>query len=467
MSAPPRLSGRALFWAVTLGLCSVRLIAAAWTPFTEDEAYYRLWAQAPASGYYDHPPMIAWWIGLGRALLGDTALGVRVIPILGNLVTARLTVAWAGAMAEDEDTAWRAGLFFNLTLLALGGGFLATPDNPATLFWVATLYCCAKAERGGVAWWLGAGLAAGAACLSKYSALFIGPGVFLWLMLSKPPRGRMLTPGPWLALVAAVLVFSPNIIWNAGHHWATMIKQFGRIQAHRLTPLGPLAFVAVQALLMNPVLAWSAVQTVRGRRFAELCVVAVAPFALYLAFHALHDKVEAHWAAPLYPAIAVLAARTGPRLWAVSATPALALAGLCVSLSLSAGELGRLDPLRSLRGWPAFIQRVDALHPAWIGTTSYGLAARLNAPPGVAAPVLQIAERVRYRDLETPRVDFTRPGLIIDLTRRIDERRLDGCFSKVEAVGEIHRGNIHAGSTTYGIYQVSGPRRDILRDGCW
>ncbi|MDW4793820.1 hypothetical protein NQ358_24755, partial [Escherichia coli] len=45
-----------------LAVCALvllRLVAAAWTPLTFDEAYYWMWSKALAGGYYDHPPMVA------------------------------------------------------------------------------------------------------------------------------------------------------------------------------------------------------------------------------------------------------------------------------------------------------------------------------------------------------------------------------------------------------------------------
>ncbi|MEP6968511.1 MAG: glycosyltransferase family 39 protein, partial [Pseudomonadota bacterium] len=69
---------------------ALRLTVGASMHLTEDEAYYRLWSMAPAFGYYDHPPMIAWWIWLGRRLLGDTPLGVRIGPIVAGALTTAL-----------------------------------------------------------------------------------------------------------------------------------------------------------------------------------------------------------------------------------------------------------------------------------------------------------------------------------------------------------------------------------------
>ena len=48
-----------------------------------NEAYYALWAQNLAWGYFDHPPMVAVWIRSSTHLFGKTDFGVR----LGNYCT--------------------------------------------------------------------------------------------------------------------------------------------------------------------------------------------------------------------------------------------------------------------------------------------------------------------------------------------------------------------------------------------
>ena len=50
-----------------LVLTGLRLIAAARAGLAPDESYYWLWAQHPAFGYYDHPPMVALVIRAGTA----------------------------------------------------------------------------------------------------------------------------------------------------------------------------------------------------------------------------------------------------------------------------------------------------------------------------------------------------------------------------------------------------------------
>src|ERR1700751_6314441 len=65
-----------------LALVALRLVAAAFTPLTFDEAYYWMWSKHLAGGYYDHPPMVAFVIRAGTMIAGDTELGVRLVSIL-------------------------------------------------------------------------------------------------------------------------------------------------------------------------------------------------------------------------------------------------------------------------------------------------------------------------------------------------------------------------------------------------
>src|SRR3954471_8933429 len=67
---------------IVLALVALRLVAAALTPITFDEAYYWMWSKHLAGGYYDHPPLVAVVIRLGTLIAGDTELGVRLVSIL-------------------------------------------------------------------------------------------------------------------------------------------------------------------------------------------------------------------------------------------------------------------------------------------------------------------------------------------------------------------------------------------------
>ena len=71
---------------VVLGAAAFRLLLSVLVPLFPDETYYWEWSRRPAASYFDHPPGIAWLIGLGTSILGDTRAGIRLGPALAGIV---------------------------------------------------------------------------------------------------------------------------------------------------------------------------------------------------------------------------------------------------------------------------------------------------------------------------------------------------------------------------------------------
>jgi 4-amino-4-deoxy-L-arabinose transferase-like glycosyltransferase len=467
----------------------VRLAIGGVIPLTEDEAYYRLWAQHLQFGYYDHPPMIAWWIRAGQLIAGDRALGVRLLPALATGLTTWLIGDLARRLGGDARTAARAAIWYNATFTLAIGGILAIPDAPAALFWTLTVWCLAHTRRSErLGWWLAAGAAGGLTLLSKYSGLFLAPGVLLWLLASAEGRAALRRPGPWLAGLLAALIFLPNLVWNATHGWETFMRQYGRVSPHGLHPSFLLELLATQVLLLNPVIAVYAVRGV-GQAWREpkdeggprlaLPLLTAAPFAAYLVLHSLHDRVQGHWPVPLFSALAICAAfaaekalTAGRSRLAVRAAPGLGfgLAGaVLLYLALPVQGFGASDPSSAIRGWPQLAAEVERLRlaqgAAWVGADSYGVLAQLDAQHRIRAPMLEIIERDRYRK-DAPRPDFTRPGLVVDLERRLKPAQLSQCFATVEPVARLTRGADQGKNGRYVAYRVTGLRHDVWMTGC-
>ncbi len=487
--SPPRSpsgeAGAARPLLILIGALAVlRLLAAAAIPLTEDEAYYRLWAEHLRLGYYDHPPMVAWWIAAGTHLAGDTALGVRLLPALSSLATTAL-VFDLGRRMGTAKTGISAALLYNATLTVGVGAILAIPDVPASLFWVLALWSMVRALEEDSRWWLAAGAAAGLACLSKYSALFLAPGVIAWLALTADGRRRLASPWPWLAAVIATAIFSANVVWNAEHHWLTFAKQFGRVAPGRFAPRYMDEFITAQFALLNPAVAIltgaGAVRAWRARGEAPITLMAAitsTPFLLYLLAHSLHDRVQAHWPVPLYPAAALLAAYAAERVTGWRSHLArwgapLGIGLTTVALIYMADPLTpavKGDPVAPLRGWTSFAERVEALRAssgaAWVGSLSYGVNGQLQAQHRLEAPVLQINERDRYADMPSAAPDLARPGLIVDLQRRLDPAKLQACFGQVGPVLKLNRGSGLDADNRYAAIIVAAPKTDLLKDGC-
>lgn len=477
-------------WRLVLFIVAItlaRLWVAAVVHLTEDEAYYRLWAASLQFGYYDHPPMIAWWIRAGMAIAGDNALGVRLLPVLSGALTSLIIFDLTQRLAASARTAERATVWYNATLIVGLGGFLAIPDAAAVLFWLVALWCVVRAGEGRSArWWLGAGVAAGLATISKYSALFLAPGLLIWLVWKGGWRA-LRQPWPWMAAIIAGAFFATNLAWNAEHHWVSFIKQFGRVAPRGFTPSHLIELILVEFLLLNPLISLFAgrgvVQSLRhsGPRNGPdltLLLAVSGPFAAYLALHSLHARVEAHWPAPLYPGLAILAAVAADpvtpggvwsRLRAAAAPVGLVLSLLVMlHLLIPATDVQTVaDPSLAVRDWSGFAARVEAerrtVGAGWIGAIHYGTDAQL-AFEHPAAPVAALMDRDRFPPTDSSwRVDLRQPGLVVDLGRRADDMEaLRGCFTEVQALGYIDRGR-----SPYAAFKVAGPRRDVLGAGCW
>lgn len=452
---PGRVARFRWLWAL-LALTAVRLMVAGCTSLSPDEAYYWVWSRALAPGYLDHPPMVALWIRAGTALLGDTALGVR---LLGPLSAALGSVL----LARAGDRLWpgsgvRAAVLLNATLMLGAGSVTMTPDTPLIFFWTLALYALARvAVGGGGRWWLLVGAAAGLGLDSKYTAALLGVGIAVWLL--GPMRTALRTPWPWLGGLLALALFSPVVAWNAGHHWASFLKQGGRAAdfapARAATFLGEL--LAGQVGLATPgvfaLMAAGSVAAVRQWRAVGpgLLAALIVPGAVVFVQHALGDRVQANWVAVLYPAAALAGARYTRWVW-----PAAALGfGLTALLYVQAGfaplALPRgMDPTLRLAGFERLAAEASAVPgAAFLASEEYGLGALLAFHQ--ASPVVGAEARWRLFDLSAP-VPGGAGVLVLSARRR--EGPDPALWQSAEALGSVTRRRGAVAAEEYRLYRV-------------
>ncbi|HTU55679.1 MAG TPA: glycosyltransferase family 39 protein [Acetobacteraceae bacterium] len=469
--------GSALAWLLflLLALTAARLIVAGLSPLAPDEAYYRVWSRALQPGYLDDAPMVALWIRLGTWLAGATPLGVRLLgppaAALGSLLLYR---AASDLFPGPPRIGLIAVLFINATLLFGAGSVIMTPDTPLLFFWTLGLFAMARLiATGRGRWWLLAGLAAGLALDSKYTALLFIAAIFLWLLLTAPARRWLRRPEPWLGLALALIAFAPVIAWNAAHHWASFLKQGGRVgdwhpwdalrfetelvlgQAGLFTPLVFAFAVAGTAYLARR--AWRA----NDPPSALVSLLTLLPAALFLE-HALGDRVQGNWPAILYPtAVLAAAALPGPA-WSRWRWPAAGLGFLItaiVYLQALAAPFPlppRLDPtLRQLGGWRQFAAAIAeegrAQDARFVATANYGDASELAFLQTL--PVVGLGPRWTYFRLPpaSPLI-AGQSGLLLERTgAAAPDPRL---WSLLSPPAEILRARNGLAAETFRLYRV-------------
>ena len=195
-----------------------------------DEAYYWNYAQHMDLSFYDHPPMVAWLIWLGTAVFGNNEFGVRIGAFISGLVTMGYLCALARNL-YDKSTGIRTLLLLAVLPFSFATGLLMTADAPLVAAWAATLYYMERAliaGRGSA--FLGMGIAFGLGILSKYTLGLLGLAALLFVILDPEARRWLRRPHPYLAAGLALLLFSPVLIWNMEHQWASITFQSSRIK---------------------------------------------------------------------------------------------------------------------------------------------------------------------------------------------------------------------------------------------
>jgi 4-amino-4-deoxy-L-arabinose transferase-like glycosyltransferase len=475
-----------------LALVALRLVAAAWTPLIFDEAYYWMWSKHLAGGYYDHPPGVAVVIRLGTMIAGDTELGVRLVSILLALPMSWAVYRTAAILFGGQRVAATATILLNIMLTVAIGTLIVTPDAPLLVASSFVLFYLAKVlETGRGAWWLAVGVAVGAALLSKYTALFFGPVILIWLVSVPKLRRWLISPWPYLGGFVALAMFSPVVLWNRDHQWISFIKQIGRarIADFSLGYIGEL--IPTQIALATPLVfilgamgLYALLKRNAGASAARMLINATFwTIVIYFIWHSLHARVEANWLAPVYPAFAIAAAvaanitrwdarqQRAVDFCARWASPVGILMFALLVVQANTGVLLGFRRDASVHkvgvGWRELAAGIEVvrsrvgascvLGPDY-GTTSW-LAFYL--PKGTC--VLQQTERYRWAD--TPEPDPAQLAgklLYVDEVRPNGQPHLKEMFTRVEDVGRLKRMRGPLTVETYELDLLEGPKGAVL-----
>ena len=473
--------------ATILALAGVRLICAGLTPLSFDECLYWLWSKNIAGGYFDHPPVNAILIRLGTTVFGNTEFGVRWIGVL-----LALPASWAiwrsGAILFNNDRVGAtAALYSNLTLVMAAGSMIMTPDNPlvvATAFLLLFLVKLFETGRG--EWWLAIGAAFGIGMLSKYSTIFFAISILVWLLIVPTQRKWLFTLWPWVSGVIAIVLFSPTLVWNAQHKWASFLYQYNRLVVHHWS-LGYLGeFLGTQiGMATPPIFVLGCMGLARllrgegGSHGARILINAMVwPILIYFVWHTFHGRVEGNWPEPIYVAFVIAAAVAveiikwdgawaSIKLWSQRlAVPVGLGVAACLYLQAMFGiiPLGLVDPTaRALAvGWTELGPKIDEVRKRLgapiILTTEYRLAGWLSFYLPSHPPVEQINSRMRYVNAPEPDPALFRGTIMYVCEDECSELPIiRQRFATVELTTRLTRTRRGVPINDYAVYKLSSP----------
>ncbi len=302
-------------WTIILGT-ALRLITAAVYGFGNGEGYYLATARHFALSYFDQPPLSLWIAWATMNITGsETELVMRLPFILMFAGSTWLMFRFAAVLFGEAAGAF-AALLLNVSPVFAGmAGVWMQPDGPLMLFLLATMLLVAKlvvAEAGQprMRLWVGVGICLGLAMLAKYHAALIIAGIVIFALSSRPHRRWFGEPGPYIAALIALIIFSPVLIWNAQNDWVSFGFQGGRItDGVGLHPIWLLRMIGGQIAYIGPWVwmpmiwvFWRALRRGPADRNAWLlCCTAVLPVIVFTAASLWAPLGwHFHWQAPGY-----------------------------------------------------------------------------------------------------------------------------------------------------------------------
>lgn len=283
-----------------------------------DEAQYWFWGEALAFGYYSKPPLIGWLLRGVTDVCGETAFCLRVASPVMHFVTGLFVGLAARRLYGPAIGLWSGLAFATLPGVSVSAGIIST-DVPLLMFFAIALYAFVvvleyRSWRAAIV----LGLALGLGLNAKYAmAYFVACGV-LFLAVTPEHRARLRDPRFGLAILTALVLIGPNLMWNQANgavtfsHTADNAKWGGDL----FKPGKAAEFFGAQFGVFGPVffgaflvIVWRALRD--GLSVSDRMLLAFSlPVILIVTTQAFISRAHANWAAVAYVAATILVVAT-------------------------------------------------------------------------------------------------------------------------------------------------------------
>lgn len=409
------------------------LVANAYGPH-RDELYFVSAGSRLAWGYPDQPSLTPAIAALATELAPGSLMLLRLpsaLAVAGVVACAagfaRLLGGGAAAQVLTAATVAASGV-----IVAVGHG-LSTATFDMLLWAVILLIVAVALRQDRPRLWLLAGVVAGIALHNKHGIVLLLGTLVVALACTDAGRAQLRTPYPWAGAGIALLLWTPNLIWQTVHGWPALALG-ADISTEGGAVAGRLGLLVQTLVIFSPLIAalW-----IYGlvRLFRHPAWVWAKPIALVFVFSLAVLLVSGgkgyYLAGAIVPLVAAGCTALAAR-WATRRTTVAGIA-LCLSAAVAWPALIPLLPAdvyaRSFYpaidgdqpetiGWPEFVETVRGVvdelpaeqrETAVVFTQNYGEAGALewygidapvysghngwaywDAPPATATPVIAV-----------------------------------------------------------------------------
>lgn len=266
---------------------ALNLFAVSHFGFHRDEFLHLVLADHLDWGYKEVPPFIALLAKITITLFGNSVFAARIFPTI-----AAGLIVWLTGMITVEFGGKKFAIALACLALIFSPAFVASdylfqPVVFDQLWWVLMVWLVTKySNTSSVKYLYFIGVVIGVGLLTKYTMGFFTFALVFAIIVSKQ-RNLLLTKHIFGAALVALIIFSPNMIWQLQHHLpvATHMKM---LQKSQLDYIKPSDFIK-QELMVNGIalFVWLTgfiflLFSIRLHKFQYLAFAFIFIFAFYL-----------------------------------------------------------------------------------------------------------------------------------------------------------------------------------------
>lgn len=293
--------------AIAVGVAFVKLLLFAYIGnrygYFRDELYFLACARHLAAGYPDHAPLSVYITSFSSTLFGESLYAIRLFPAFAGAFKIVIT----GLIVKEFGGRHLATLIACLAVLAapvyLSIDNLLSMNAYEPIFWMgfALSYIWAVNKKNPNCIIL-MGAFAGLGLMNKHSIVFFGAAFVLGLLLTTQ-RSLFARREIWIAGLAALVLFLPNLIWQYQNDWATLELLRNVQESGKNVVLAPHEFILQQILLMHPLTLpvwlagiWFLLAGRNEKRFRPFGIAFILLLVMMIGF-----KAKNYYMAPVYP----------------------------------------------------------------------------------------------------------------------------------------------------------------------
>ncbi len=185
--------------------------------FHRDELDFIMNAPQLSWGYVSYPPITPFFARIGLELFGESLRGFRVLPA----IVQGIVMILAGLMARDMGGKRNAQILTAFAVfiapVSLFGGTVIMYFAFDYLWWVLVAFFTVRLlATDDARYWLGIGVGIGLGMMTKYTMAFWVAGLVVAALVT-PARKYLRSKWLYLGAALALLIFLPNLIWQAQH----------------------------------------------------------------------------------------------------------------------------------------------------------------------------------------------------------------------------------------------------------